>query len=142
MNAKTVKKIKAGSLPSEALMPMFKDEDDLVFVKKLFRKAVTYSKETTELIDRNTTNWEIERIALMDTLVMQLAISEISEFSEIPVKVSLNEYIEIAKYYCTSKSSNFVNGILDKVVREMRDKNLFSKTGRGLVGEETEKKYI
>ena len=71
----------------------------------------------------------------MDILVMQLAITEILEFPEIPVKVTLNEYIEIAKYYCTSKSSTFVNGILDNIVKEIREKGLFNKSGRGLVGE-------
>ena len=71
----------------------------------------------------------------MDTLVMILALTEIVEFDEIPVKVTLNEYIEIAKYYCTAKSGIFVNGILDKAVREMREKKLFAKKGRGLIGE-------
>ncbi|MBA4323043.1 MAG: transcription antitermination factor NusB, partial [Odoribacter sp.] len=105
------------------------------YVMTLFRKTVLRSRECSELINRNTTNWEVERIALMDILVMQLAITEIIEFPEIPVKVTLNEYIEIAKYYCTSKSSTFVNGILDKVVREMRDNGMFFKAGRGLVGD-------
>ncbi|TFG42127.1 MAG: hypothetical protein E4H43_03610, partial [Bacteroidia bacterium] len=70
--------------------------------------------------------------------VMQLAITEIIEFPEIPVKVTLNEYIEIAKYYCTSKSSTFVNGILDNIVKEIREKGLFAKTGKGLIGEKIE----
>jgi N utilization substance protein B len=104
-------------------------------VKILFRKAILHSKKCSELIDKNTTNWEVDRIALMDILVMQLAITEILEFPEIPVKVTLNEYIEIAKYYCTSKSSTFVNGILDNIVKEIRDEGLFNKYGRGLVGE-------
>ena len=87
------------------------------------------------MIDRNTTNWEIERVAMVDKIIMLLAITEIIEFEEIPVKVTLNEYIEIAKFYCTAKSSNFVNGILDKIVKEMRKEGLFRKTGRGLIGE-------
>jgi N utilization substance protein B len=93
------------------------------------------TKKCSELIDRNTTNWEVERIALMDILVMELAITEVLEFPEIPVKVTLNEYIEIAKYYCTSKSSTFVNGILDNIIKELREKKQFSKSGRGLMGE-------
>jgi N utilization substance protein B len=72
----------------------------------------------------------------MDKLVMQLAITELVEFSEVPVKVTLNEYIEIAKDYCTAKSSTFVNGILDKIVREMRANGSFTKAGRGLIGED------
>ena len=132
---KTLRKFKAENESQNKLMPLYKNEDDEQYVKTLFRKAVLRTKECSEMIDRNTTNWEVERIALMDILVMQLAITEIVEFQEIPVKVTLNEYIEIAKYYCTSKSSTFVNGILDNIVREMRDNGTFKKSGRGLIGE-------
>ena len=135
MVEKTLKKFKSDSGESTQLMPLFKNDEDEEFVKILFRKAILNSKKCSELIDKNTTNWEVERIALMDILVMQLAITEILEFPEIPVKVTLNEYIEIAKYYCTSKSSTFVNGILDNIVKEIRDEGLFNKFGRGLVGE-------
>jgi len=135
MIEKTLKKFKTDSGDDIELMPLFKNEEDEEFVKVLFRKAILNSKKCRELIDHNTTNWEIERIALMDILVMQLAITEILEFPEIPVKVTLNEYIEIAKYYCTSKSSTFVNGILDNIVKEIREKGLYKKSGRGLVGE-------
>jgi N utilization substance protein B len=135
MIEKTLRKFKAGSDEKTQLMPLFKNEEDEQYVKTLFRKTILKTKECSDRIDRNTTNWEVERIALMDILVMQLAITEIIEFPEIPVKVTLNEYIEIAKYYCTSKSSTFVNGILDKVVREMRELGTFNKLGRGLVGE-------
>lgn len=135
MIEKTLKKFKAGSGEDTELMPLFKNRDDEEFVKLLFRKAVLHSGECTKLIDKNTTNWEVDRIALMDIIVMQLAVTEILEFPEIPVKVTLNEYIEIAKYYCTSKSSTFVNGILDNIVKEIREEGRFNKSGRGLVGE-------
>jgi N utilization substance protein B len=135
MVEKTIKKFKTDSGEKTLLMPLFKNNEDEEFVKILFRKAILHSKKCSELIDKNTTNWEVDRIALMDILVMQLAITEILEFPEIPVKVTLNEYIEIAKYYCTSKSSTFVNGILDNIVKEIRDEGLFNKFGRGLVGE-------
>src|SRR5450759_251364 len=135
MVEKTLKKFKTDSADTTPLMPLFKNTEDEEFVKILFRKAILHSKKCSELIDKNTTNWEVDRIALMDILVMQLAITEILEFPEIPVKVTLNEYIEIAKYYCTSKSSTFVNGILDNIVKEIRDEGLFNKFGRGLVGE-------
>jgi N utilization substance protein B len=135
MVEKTLKKFKADSGENTQLMALFKNDEDEEFVKILFRKAILHQKKCSELIDKNTTNWEVERIALMDILVMQLAITEILEFPEIPVKVTLNEYIEIAKYYCTSKSSTFVNGILDNIVKEIRDEGLFNKFGRGLVGE-------
>lgn len=120
---------------SIVLAPMFTNSDDEEFVKILLRKAILNGEKNRELIDAHTTNWEIERIALMDKLVMQLAITELVEFSEVPVKVTLNEYIEIAKDYCTAKSSTFVNGILDKIVREMRANGSFTKAGRGLIGE-------
>jgi transcription antitermination protein NusB len=135
MIEKTLKKFKPGVADKNLLMPLFKNDEDRDFAKNLLRKTILKTKECSEIIDRNTTNWEVERIALMDILVMQLAITEIIEFPEIPIKVTLNEYIEIAKSYCTSKSSTFVNGILDKVVREMRDKETFKKAGRGLIGE-------
>jgi len=135
MLEKTFKKFRTDSGEDVPLMPLFKNDEDREFVKILFRKAVLNSEKYSAIIDKNTTNWEVERIALMDILVMQLAIAEILEFPEIPVKVTLNEYIEIAKYYCTSKSSTFVNGILDKIVKEIREEGLFNKHGRGLVGE-------
>jgi len=132
---KTIRQFKESTVDDHSLMPLYRSDEDEIFVKTLLRKTIMNSDTLMELIDSNTTNWEIERVALMDTLVMQLAITEIMEFPEIPVKVSLNEYIEIAKFYCTSKSSTFVNGILDKIVREIREKKMFSKKGRGLIGE-------
>lgn len=141
---KTLRQFRETAGEDHKLMQLYRSEEDEVFVKTLLRKTILNSEKLEGLIDSNTTNWEIERIALMDTLVMQLAITEIRTFQEIPVKVSLNEYIEIAKFYCTSKSSTFVNGILDKIVKEMREKEMFRKTGRGLIGEpgfeETENK--
>lgn len=140
MIEKTLKKFKSDSNDKLSLMPLFKNEEDEEFVKILFRKAIMHSEKCSGLIDKNTTNWEVDRIALMDILVMQLAITEILEFPEIPVKVTLNEYIEIAKYYCTSKSSTFVNGILDNIVKEIRQEGLLNKTGRGLVGEKVNRR--
>lgn len=116
--------------------PLFANSDDENFVRVLLRKAILNGEKYSALIDTHTTNWEIERIALMDRLVMQLAVAELVEFPEVPVKVTLNEYIEIAKEYSTAKSSTFVNGILDKIVKEMRASGGFKKTGRGLIGEQ------
>jgi N utilization substance protein B len=135
MLEKTLRGVKVESGPDHKLLPIFKNKEDEIFVRTLVSKTILNSEKYVKLIDSNTTNWEIERVALMDILVMQLALSEIVEFDEIPVKVTLNEYIEIAKYYCTTKSSTFVNGILDKIVREMRKNEIFKKSGRGLVGE-------
>jgi len=135
MIEKTFRLFKEESGNDTRLLELFKNVEDEDFVKVLLRKAIIHFEKYTLLIDNHTTNWEIERIALMDKLVMILALTEIVEFDEIPVKVTLNEYIEIAKYYCTSKSGIFVNGILDKVVREMREEKSFIKKGRGLIGE-------
>src|SRR5664279_2248772 len=139
MIEKTLKKFITDSGENTPLMPLFKNAEDEEFVKILFRKAIVHSKKCSELIDSNTTNWEVDRIALMDILVMQLAVTEVIEFPEIPVKVTLNEYIEMAKYYCTSKSSTFVNGILDNIIKEIREKGLINKSGRGLLGESLKK---
>jgi N utilization substance protein B len=135
MIEKTLKKFKSENGLEAEMMPLYKNRDDEEFVKILLRKAIMNTARCSELIKNNTTNWEVERIALMDILVMQLAITEILEFPEIPVKVTLNEYIEIAKYYCTPKSSTFVNGILDNIVKELREKGLYKKYGKGLIGE-------
>lgn len=135
MIEKTLKKFKSDNSENAPLMPLYKNHEDEDFVKILFRKSILHTRQCSELIENNTTNWEVERIALMDILVMQLAITEIIEFPEIPVKVTLNEYIEIAKYYCTPKSSTFVNGILDNIVKEIREKGIFKKSGKGLIGE-------
>lgn len=118
-----------------SIPPLFTNDDDEKYVKVLLRKTILHSEKNSELIDAHTTNWEVERIALMDKLVMQLAITELVEFPEVPVKVTLNEYIEIAKEYSTAKSSTFVNGILDKIVKEMRAGGTINKSGRGLIGE-------
>lgn len=135
MIEKTFRLFKVTSGSDAPLLTLFKNQEDEDFVKILLRKAIIHFEKYSLLIDTHTTNWEIDRIALMDKLVMILAISEIVEFDEIPAKVTLNEYIEITKYYCTAKSGIFVNGILDKVVRELRDKKIFVKKGRGLIGE-------
>jgi N utilization substance protein B len=118
-----------------SMPPLFTNDDDEQFVRVLLRKSILNSEKNNAMIDAHTTNWEVERIALMDKLVMQLAITELVEFPEVPVKVTLNEYIEIAKEYSTAKSSTFVNGILDKIVKEMRASGGFTKAGRGLIGE-------
>ncbi len=121
-----------------SLPELFANDDDEMFVKILLRKAILNSERNSEMIDTHTTNWEVDRIALMDRLVMQLAITELTEFPDVPVKVTLNEYIEIAKEYCTAKSSTFVNGILDKIVRDMRADGVIKKSGKGLIGEPEE----
>ncbi len=128
---KTFKSFKAGQSPETALLPLFKDKEDERFASLLLRRAITCSDEYRELIDKHTKNWDVERIAFMDIVIMVTAIAELVEFPDIPVKVSLNEYIEIAKYYSTPNSSTFINGVLDKVVEDLRTKLLLQKSEKG-----------
>ena len=116
-----------------SLMSLYKDRDDEDFVKTLLRKAIINHTDHLELIKANTKNWDLERIAYMDILIMELALTEIKEFTSVPVKVSFNEYLEIAKFYSTANSSNFINGILDKMVQELKSNGTVKKVGRGLI---------
>ncbi|MFH0866417.1 MAG: transcription antitermination factor NusB [Bacteroidota bacterium] len=109
------------------------DEEDRNFAVELFRFAILHSGEYEKFISDKTHNWEVERIAMMDILIMKMAITELLCFPSIPVKVSLNEYIELAKLYSTPKSSIFVNGILDKLIGDFRSKGEIKKSGRGLM---------
>lgn len=135
MIIKTLRKMKPNDGPEMPLMELYKNEEDREFTRELFRKSITRSKELRQIVDQHTKNWDVERIAFMDILIMQVALTEIIEFSAIPTKVSLNEYIEIAKFYSTEKSGIFVNGILDRIVSKFREDKVFVKKGRGLIGE-------
>ncbi|MBL4707331.1 MAG: transcription antitermination factor NusB [Flavobacteriales bacterium] len=118
----------------KTLPEMYKDEEeDDRFVKNLFRKVITNNKENSKLIDEKTQNWEVERIALMDVILMKMAITEFLSFSSIPVKVSLNEYIELSKMFSSQKSKIFINGVLDKLLAQFKRENQLKKTGRGLM---------
>lgn len=113
---------------------LYKDEkEDKQFAKDLFKMVIQYSDETDGMIQGKTENWELERIAFMDVLLMKMAIVEFLHFPTVPVKVSLNEYIELAKQYSTPKSSVFINGILDKLLAEFKSDGRLQKEGRGLV---------
>lgn len=117
------------------ILSMFSNDDDRDYVIELFRKTILHADEYEELIKKFSENWDYERLAMMDILIMQMAISEAINFPSIPAKVTLNEYIEISKYYSTEKSSYFINGILDKVFALLRSDEKMKKTGRGLIGE-------
>lgn len=116
------------------LAPLFKDpEEDKQFILELFRKTIIYNNRCEKLISDKTKNWEVDRIAVMDVILMKMAISELLHFSSIPVKVTLNEYIEISKTYSTPKSKQFINGILDKIVIDFKKDGTMQKSGRGLM---------
>lgn len=108
-------------------------EDDRKFILELFRKTIMNSEESDKLIDARTRNWELERIALTDILLIKMALTEFTNFTQIPVKVTMNEYIEISKQFSSQKSKLFINGILDKLVSDLTEEKKIRKTGRGLM---------
>ncbi|WP_423149412.1 transcription antitermination factor NusB [Rubrolithibacter danxiaensis] len=107
--------------------------EDRQFVIELLTKTVAFDSEWQEMIAEKTRNWEAERIALMDTLLMKMAITELTQFPSIPVKVTINEYIDISKDFSTPKSNSFINGILDKISYDLKSTGRIRKIGRGLV---------
>lgn len=124
---KTIKRFDQSNGIAQPLLPMFKDEEDAEFARKLLRGVITNGDKYRELIDQHTRNWEIDRIAYMDILIMQVAISELMDFPTIPVNVTFNEYIEIAKNYSTEKSGTFINGVLDNIVNLLKKDNKLIK---------------
>lgn len=116
------------------LQALYRDpEGDKQFVTDLFCKAILHSDEFNSLIEKNTANWELERIATIDVLLMKMALTEVLYLSNIPVKVSINEYIDLAKEYSSPQSGRFINGVLDKIVIELKHEGKIRKTGRGLL---------
>jgi len=124
---KTIKRFDFQNGEEQPLLPMFKDEEDAEFARKLLRSVLTKGDELREMIDKNTKNWELDRIAFMDIIIMEVALAELMDFPTIPVNVTLNEYIEIAKTYSTEKSGTFINGVLDNIVGELKKENKLIK---------------
>ena len=137
VNIELMKVLKGYTESNTLTFNIYKDKDnfieDLDFVKELFEKTILHYSEYEEIISGIIKNWEAERIATIDMLLMKMAVCEILIFSEIPVKVSLNEYIEIAKIYSTPRSSIFINGVLDKILTNFKRENKIVKTGRGII---------
>lgn len=130
-----IRTLESGSENREPLLaPLFKDpEDDKQFILDLYRKTIVENERCEKLIAEKTRNWEVDRIAVMDVILMKMAITELLHFQSIPVKVTLNEYIEISKTYSTPKSKQFINGILDKIVIDFKADGTMQKSGRGLM---------
>lgn len=126
---KTIKRFEEANGDLQPLLPKFRDSEDIDYAKKLLRTAINNQQEYEELVQKTAQNWESERIANMDMVIMQAALAEIYAFPTIPINVTLNEYIEISKYYSTEKSSNFINGILDKIVNDLRQSGKLIKAG-------------
>ena len=130
---KQLKLIKSAKDKAFKVPKLFKDQEDQEFVTNLFRKTVLNERELAKEYVDKTPNWDSERIAEIDTIVLKMAICEFVKFPSIPVKVTINEYLEIAKEYSTPKSSIFINGILDNLVKEFEIANKLNKIGRGLM---------
>jgi len=116
------------------ITPLFKDgEEDVAFYKDLFRKTIMKDAEYQEIIEKKLQNWEAERVIGLDMLLMKMAMCELMEFPTIPVKVIINEYIELAKTYSSAKSGFFINGLLDKILIDLKANGSLNKIGRGLI---------
>lgn len=130
---KMLEKVKPATPDGYFLPRLFKDDGDKLFAKELLKKTVLNFEKLQKEIEGKTPNWDTERIAEIDSILMKMAICEFLKFPSIPVKVTINEYVEIAKEYSTPKSSVFINGILDKLVKDYHANNSLNKTGRGLM---------
>ena len=119
--------------PELKIPPKYKSDDDPAFVRTLFEKSLVNYDRCQSYIEKFTSNWDVERIVFMDNLIMGTAMVELTEFPSIPVKVTLDEWIEISKYYSTPGSSTFINGVLDKIVESLTDEGKIKKSGRGLL---------
>ena len=131
---KFIGEMPAGFDASSTLPPVYKTEgEDKEFVIKLFEKTILHADEYMELVKANISNWDYDRLALMDKILIFMAMTEFCEFHSIPVKVTINEYIEISKFYSTPESRRFVNGMLDKLASELKESGKLVKTGVGLI---------
>jgi N utilization substance protein B len=108
-------------------------EDDKLFIDRLFKNTIELDESYKELIAQNTKNWEVDRLPLTDRVILEMALAEMVNFPNIPVKVTINEYIELAKEYSTPKSRQFINGILDVISKKMKESGAVKKSGRGLI---------
>lgn len=124
---KTIKRFDPSNGADQPLLPEFKDDEDREFARRLFRRSILNADYYRHLISENTRNWDLNRVAFMDVVIMQIALAEILSFPNIPVSVSLNEYVEIAKLYSTPKSGGFINGTLDGIVNQLKKEGKLTK---------------
>ena len=133
MVIKTIKNINEEDEEVDIMPVWRKDDDDKEFMVGLFTQTLAQGVLNEELIKEGAQNWELERIALIDRILMKMALAEAKTFESIPLKVTLNEYIELSKYYSTEKSHGFINGILDQLFTSLHESGDIKKTGRGLI---------
>ena len=133
MAIKTIKTIKEGDEDVDILPLWRDDDDDKAFMEDLFTKTLALGEASEAMIQEGAQNWELERIATTDKILMKMALAEAQTFESIPLKVTLNEYIELSKYYSTPKSHGFINGILDQLFTKLKEAGDIKKVGRGLI---------
>ena len=124
---KTIKRFDEKEKTEQELLPDFKDEEDREYALRLFRNSILKDEEYRTLIRQNVKNWEFDRLAFMDVVIMQVALAELMSFPNIPLSVTINEYVEIAKCYSTPKSGSYVNGIIDAVAKKLQRENKLFK---------------
>ena len=124
---KTIKRFEEKNGAMQPLLPEYKDVADMDFASKLFRTTVANADEYRALMSECSRNWDMKRLAFMDVVIMQAAVAEILTFKDIPLSVTLNEYVEIAKHYSTAKSGSFVNGLLDSITKKLRSEGKINK---------------
>jgi N utilization substance protein B len=134
-NSMVIKTIQEMQHGKTVFPPMYRSGEDREFAFRLLRASIVHHDEYRKMIEGYVDNWDIERVAQIDNLIMQMAINELIEFPSIPVRVTFDEYLELAKYYSTPKSSLFINGLLDKISADLTEKGRITKTGRGLMSE-------
>lgn len=124
---KTIKRFDEKNGSKQELLPEFKDEEDKDYARRLFRRTILNADYYMHLVSENARNWDLKRLTFMDSLIIQIALAEITSFPNIPINVSINEYLEIAKLYSTPKSPSFINGILDAVVNQLKKEGKLMK---------------
>ena len=134
MILKSIRAYKDGGNESIDILPITANwEEDKEYVLELYHQTILSNDETEKYISDKTQNWDVERIAMVDTILMKMALTELMNFNSIPVKVSMNEYIDISKEFSTPKSKGFINGILDKILIDLKKEGKINKIGRGLI---------
>lgn len=124
---KTIKRFSPENGENQELLPQFSNDEDHDFALKLFRSTIERGEEIRQLIRENSKNWEFSRLAFMDVIIMQIAMAEILSFPSIPLSVSINEYLDIAKIYSTPRSAAYINGLIDHAVKKLQKENQLMK---------------
>ena len=124
---KTIKRFEESEGEDQRLLPEYKDDEDVEYAHKLIRATIQNADEYRNMMSESSKNWDMSRLAFMDVIIMQTALAEVMTFPAIPLSVTLNEYVEIAKYYSTPKSSSFINGLLDTITKKLKSENKLNK---------------